>query len=84
MVVDAAIIVLENIYRLRQQGEPPARAAFLGVRQVWGAILVSSLTTVLVFIPLLAMDLEVGQLFRDIGVAITVAVSLSRRSPTAC
>ena len=77
MVVDAAIIVLENIYRLRQQGEPPARAAFLGARQVWGAILVSSLTTVLVFIPLLAMDLEVGQLFRDIGVAITVAVSLS-------
>ncbi|MFP6758010.1 MAG: efflux RND transporter permease subunit, partial [Alphaproteobacteria bacterium] len=77
MVVDAAIIVLENIYRLRQRGEPPARAALQGTRQVWGAILVSSLTTVLVFIPLLLMDLEVGKLFRDIGIAITVAVSLS-------
>jgi HAE1 family hydrophobic/amphiphilic exporter-1 len=77
MVVDAAIVVLENIYRLRQQDKPPAVAALLGAKQVWGAILVSALTTVLVFIPLLVMDLEIGQLFRDIAVAISVAVSLS-------
>jgi HAE1 family hydrophobic/amphiphilic exporter-1 len=44
---------------------------------VWGAVLVSALTTVMVFIPILIMDLEVGQLFRDIAVAISVAVSLS-------
>ena len=77
MVVDAAIVVLENIYRLRQQGMPAAEAAYQGARQVWGAILVSALTTIMVFIPILVMKLEVGQLFRDIAVAISVAVTLS-------
>ena len=77
MVVDAAIVVLENIYRLRQQGQPISKAAYFGAAQVWGAILVSALTTVMVFIPILVMDLEVGQLFRDIGVAISVSVLLS-------
>ncbi|MCB1832571.1 MAG: efflux RND transporter permease subunit, partial [Geminicoccaceae bacterium] len=77
MVVDAAIVVLENIFRLRQEGVPAARAAYEGARQVWGAILVSALTTVMVFIPILVMKLEVGQLFRDIAVAISVAVLLS-------
>ncbi len=77
MVVDAAIVVLENIYRLRQNGMAPAEAAYEGARQVWGAILVSALTTVMVFIPILTMQLEVGQLFRDIAVAISVAVMLS-------
>lgn len=77
MVVDAAIVVLENIYRHRQEGKPVAEAAYLGAKQVWGAILVSALTTVMVFIPILVMDLEVGQLFRDIAVAISVSVMLS-------
>ena len=77
MVVDAAIVVLENIYRLRQAGMAPAEAAYQGAKQVWGAILVSALTTVMVFIPILTMELEVGQLFRDIAVAISVAVLLS-------
>lgn len=77
MVVDAAIVVLENIYRLRQEGKPVAQAAYEGAAQVWGAILVSALTTVMVFIPILTMELEVGQLFRDIAVAISVAVVLS-------
>ncbi|MEM7022840.1 MAG: efflux RND transporter permease subunit [Pseudomonadota bacterium] len=77
MVVDAAIVVLENIYRLRQSGLSSREAAYQGARQVWGAILVSALTTVMVFIPILVMDLEVGQLFRDIAVAISVAVILS-------
>ncbi len=77
MVVDAAIVVLENIYRLRQEGLSRFQAAYQGARQVWGAILVSALTTVMVFIPILAMELEVGQLFRDIAVAISVSVSLS-------
>ena len=77
MVVDAAIVVLENIFRLRERGVPITRAAYEGARQVWGAILVSALTTVMVFIPILIMQLEVGQLFRDIAVAISVAVLLS-------
>ena len=77
MVVDAAIVVLENIYRLRQQGMSAPEAAYRGARQVWGAILVSALTTVMVFIPVLVMQLEAGQLFRDIAVAISVSVMLS-------
>lgn len=77
MVVDAAIVVLENIYRLRQEGLPTTRAALVGTQQVWGAVLVSALTTVMVFVPLLTMKLEVGQLFRDIAVALSVAVVLS-------
>lgn len=77
MVVDAAIVVLENIYRLRQEGKSRSEAAYQGASQVWGAVLVSALTTVLVFLPLLVMNLEVGQLFRDIAVAISVSVLLS-------
>lgn len=77
MVVDAAIVVLENIYRLRQQHVPPDEAAYKGAAQVWGAVFVSALTTIMVFIPVLVMELEVSQLFRDIAVAISVAVTLS-------
>lgn len=77
MVVDAAIVVLENIFRLRERGMPPARAAYEGARQVWGAILVSALTTVMVFIPILVMEQDAGQVFRDIAVAISVSVILS-------
>ncbi len=77
MVVDAAIVILENIFRLREKGESARAAALRGAQQVWGAVFVSSLTTVMVFIPILVSDLEVGQLFRDIAVAISVAVLLS-------
>ena len=77
MVVDAAIVVLENIYRLRQGGAPSAAAAREGAKQVWGAILASALTTVVVFLPILLLELPAGQLFRDIAVAISVSVLLS-------
>jgi HAE1 family hydrophobic/amphiphilic exporter-1 len=77
MIVDAAIVVLENIFRLREEGRSRRDAAYLGASQVWGAILVSALTTVLVFVPILIMQLEAGQLFRDIAVAISVSVLLS-------
>ena len=77
MIVDAAIVVLENIFRLREEGMSRREAAYKGAKQVWGAILVSALTTVLVFVPILIMQLEAGQLFRDIAVAISVSVLLS-------
>ena len=77
MVVDAAIVILENIYRIREEGKPSRQAAVEGAKQVWGAVFVSALTTVMVFIPVLISQLEVGQLFRDIAVAISVAVLLS-------
>lgn len=77
MVVDAAIVVLENIYRQRENGKDAANAAYSGAKQVWPAVMVSALTTVLVFVPILIMKLEAGQLFRDIAVAISVAVTMS-------
>ena len=77
MVVDAAIVVLENIFRLRERGLAAREAAYQGTTQVWGAVFVSALTTVMVFIPILILELEVGQLFRDIAVAISVSVLLS-------
>jgi len=77
MVVDAAIVVLENVYRHREMGRLAAAAALAGARQVWGAVLASVLTTVAVFVPLLVLELKAGQLFRDIAVAISVSVLLS-------
>ncbi len=77
MIVDAAIVVLENIFRLREEGLSRREATYKGAKQVWGAIFVSAMTTVLVFVPILIMQLEAGQLFRDIAVAISVSVLLS-------
>ncbi len=77
MVVDNAIVVLENIYRHRQMGKPPVRAAYDGGREVIGAIIASTLTTVAVFVPVLTVQEEAGQLFRDISLAIVASVSLS-------
>ena len=77
MVVDNAIVVLENIDRRLRLGEAPKVAALRGGREVWGAILASSLTTVAVFVPVLTIQEEAGQLFRDIAIAIVGAVTLS-------
>lgn len=77
MVVDNSIVVLENIYRRLQLGDPPARAAWLGGKEVWGAVLASTLTTAAVFVPILTIQEEAGQLFRDIALAVVASVSLS-------
>ena len=77
MVVDNAIVVLENIYRHRQMGKPLRSAALEGATEVWGAVLASTLTTVVVFLPVITVEEEAGQLFRDIAVAIGSAVLLS-------
>ena len=77
MVVDNSIVALENIYRHRQMGKSRAKAAFDGAREVWGAILASTLTTVAVFLPVIFIEEEAGQLFRDIAIAISGAVILS-------
>ncbi|MFQ5655333.1 MAG: efflux RND transporter permease subunit, partial [Planctomycetota bacterium] len=77
MVVDNAIVVLENIYRHLEMGKPPREAAIEGAREVWVAILAATLTTIAVFIPILLVEEEAGQLFRDIALAICAAVGLS-------
>ncbi|WP_425399783.1 efflux RND transporter permease subunit [Aeoliella sp.] len=77
MLVDNAVVVLENIYRRYSMGEPPFTAAVRGTQEVWGAVVSSTLTTIAVFLPVVFMEEEAGQLFRDIALAITAAVGLS-------
>ncbi len=77
MLVDNAIVVLENIDRHRKMGKSSFNASYDGATEVWGAILASTLTTVAVFLPVVFMQEEAGQLFRDIAIAVTCAVSLS-------
>jgi HAE1 family hydrophobic/amphiphilic exporter-1 len=77
MLVDNAIVVIENIDRHRKMGKSAFDAAYHATREVWGAILASTLTTVAVFLPVVFVKEEAGQLFRDIAIAVTSAVSLS-------
>lgn len=77
MVVDNAIVVLENIFRHMEMGQKPMAAAYRGTTEVWGAIVASTLTTVAVFVPILYVEEEAGQLFRDIALAICASVLLS-------
>ncbi len=77
MVVDNAIVVLENVFRHRQMGKGPVDAAIDGGREVWGGVLASTLTTVAVFVPILLQGDEASQLFGDIALAISAAVLLS-------
>ena len=67
MIVDNSVVVLENIYRHYQRGASAPEAALRGTREVWGAVLASTLTTLAVFVPVLFTQEEAGQLFRDIA-----------------
>ncbi|MFH1920346.1 MAG: efflux RND transporter permease subunit [Planctomycetota bacterium] len=77
MLVDNAVVVLENCYRHAQMGDNPFAAAVRGAQEVWGAVVASTLTTLAVFLPVLFVEEEAGQLFRDIALAISSAVGLS-------
>ena len=77
MVVDNAIVVLENIFTHLQRGEPPTRAAIVGTKEVGGAMLGSTLTTVAVFAPIVLVQGETGQLFRDVAITLASAVLFS-------
>ncbi len=77
MVVDAAIVVLENIVRLREEGKPAMSAAAEGTSQVWGALLASTATTVAIFLPVIFLNDVEGQLFADLALTIAIAVSIS-------
>ncbi|MCW8878316.1 MAG: efflux RND transporter permease subunit [Kangiellaceae bacterium] len=77
MVLDAAIVVLENIVRLRENGESPHDASFKGATQVWGALLASTATTVAIFLPIAFLEEVSGQLFADLAITIAVAIVAS-------
>lgn len=77
MLVDNSIVVLENIDRHRKLGKAPFAAAIEGTKEVWGAVFASTATTVAVFLPVIFMQEEAGQLFRDIAIAITFSIMIS-------
>ena len=74
MLVDNSIVVIENIYRLRNEGMGIKKAAVQGASQVAGAIVASTLTTICVFLPIVFTDGLSRQLFTDMG--LTIAYSL--------
>ncbi|MBN1293670.1 MAG: efflux RND transporter permease subunit [Candidatus Latescibacteria bacterium] len=74
MLVDNAIVVLENIYRYREQGEKPKKSALVGTSEVWAAIVASTLTTLVVFLPVVFIRGMSGIMFKQM--AYVVAFSL--------
>ncbi|WP_417549269.1 efflux RND transporter permease subunit [Methylophaga sp.] len=77
MTVDNTIVVLESIEQARRRGLDRIEAAIVGVREVWTAVFASSMTTILVFAPVLFVQEEAGQLYSDIAIAISVAILAS-------
>jgi len=77
MVVEGAIVVSGNVVRLREAGLPLAVATRSGARQVAGALIASTATTVAVFVPVLFLKDVEGQLFGDLALTISIAVAIS-------
>ena len=77
LVVDDAIVMLENIYRRIELGEPKLLAAYRGAREVGFAIIATTLVLVSVFIPLVFMDGRIGALFTEFAFAVSAAVLFS-------
>jgi multidrug efflux pump len=78
LIVDDAIVVLENIHRrMEELGEPPLVAAFNGTRQVGFAVIATTLVLMAVFIPITFMQGNTGRLFTEFAVAIAAAVAFS-------
>ncbi|MCB4768799.1 multidrug efflux RND transporter permease subunit [Ancylobacter sp. Lp-2] len=76
-VVDDAIVVVENIVRHMEEGEPAFQAAMKGAREIGFTVLSISISLVAVFIPLLLMGGIVGRLFREFALTVTAAIAVS-------
>lgn len=77
MLVDNSVVVIENIYRLRNLGVPPVKAALNGAKQVAGAIASSTLTTICVFFPIVFIEGLTRQIFIDMALTITYSLLAS-------
>jgi multidrug efflux pump len=77
LVVDDAIVVLENIHRRIEQGEPVLLASYRGARQIGFAIIATTLALIAVFIPISLMTGNTGRLFSEFGVTVAAAVAFS-------
>ena len=74
MLVDSSIVVLESIYRCREEGDTTRSAAIRGTKEVRGAVIASTLTSICVFFPMVFVEGLAGQVFSDLG--LTVVTSL--------
>jgi HAE1 family hydrophobic/amphiphilic exporter-1 len=77
MVVDDAVVVLENIFRFREDGADRKTASIMGAREVAVPVVVSTLTTLVVFLPILFVPGIAGFLFRDLALTISFSLSVS-------
>jgi multidrug efflux pump len=77
LVVDDAIVMLENIYRRIEEGEAPLHAAIFGARQVAFAVIATTLTLVAVFVPVAFQSGQTGRLFFEFGLTLAVSVLVS-------
>ncbi|MEM8766567.1 MAG: efflux RND transporter permease subunit [Pseudomonadota bacterium] len=77
LVVDDAIVVLENIYRRIEKGEQPLLAAYKGARQVAFAVIATTAVLVAVFTPIIFLEDNLGVIFAELGVTISAAVVFS-------
>ena len=77
LVVDDAIVVLENISRRIEMGEPPILAAYRGAREVGFAVIATTLVLISVFVPLVFLQGNIGRLFTEFALAIAAAVAFS-------
>jgi len=77
LVVDDAIVVLENIVRRRSEGMGPRAAAVLGTKQVFFAVVTTTATLAAVFVPLSFLPGQAGGLFREFGFTLAIAVAIS-------
>ena len=77
LVVDDAIVVLENVYRRIEEGEPPLSAAFYGTRQVGFAVIATTLVLISVFAPITFLEGDLGRLFTEFAITMVAAVCFS-------
>lgn len=77
MVVDDAIVMLENIHRRIEEGDSPLKAAYLGAREVAFAVIATTLVLVSVFMPITFLEGDLGKLFKEFAVAMSAAVIFS-------
>jgi len=77
MTLDNGIVVLESIEQQRRKGMDKLKAAVVGVQRVWPAVLASTMTTILVFVPIIFIQEEAGQLYSDIAIAISASILTS-------
>lgn len=77
IVVDDAIVEVENVHRRIEEGEPPLLASFIGAREIAFAVIATTITLMSVFVPIAFMDGQTGRLFREFGITLATSIFFS-------